>query len=193
MKSPIQRRVAIASLLMAPLLGACGFSAQTDQVYQAAVGPDNRDSSVDVLNAVIVSNGAGSGTFAGSLVNNTGDADSIENITADGGTTVVPGGAIVVPAYGLVNLSLLGSNGKIPLVLEGAGVAAGKYVTLTFTFKKADPVTISAPVVDTTAEGEDYHQVPLPGGAVPTEGQGAAGTVEEGHTGEGDDSEHAAE
>jgi len=160
-KSPFQRRVVIAALLLAPALGGCGFSVQTDQVYQAAVGVDNRDSSVDVLNAVIVTNGTGQGTFAGSLVNNTGTADAVEGVTADSTVKVVPGGALVVPAYGLVNLSTLLQNGKIPLVLDGDAVAAGKYVTLTFTFKTADPVTVEVPVVDNTAEGEDYHQVPL--------------------------------
>lgn len=162
MKSPFQRRVAIASLLLAPTLGACGFSVQTDQVYQAAVGADERDSNVDVLNAVIVSNGSGQGTFAGSLVNNTGTEDAIEEVTADSGVKVVSGGPVVVPAYGLVNLSeSLEPSGSIALVLDGESVAAGGYVTLTFTFKSADPVTVRTPVVDATGEGQDYHEVPL--------------------------------
>lgn len=168
MKSPFQRRAAIASLLLlAPALGACGFSAQTDQVYQAAVGPDARDSDVDVLNAVVVTNGTGQGTFAGSLVNNTGTADAIENVTADAGVSILPGGALTIPAYGLVNLSNLLENGKIPLVLDGDPVAAGGYVTLTFTFANADPVTIEAPVVDNTGVNEDYEGVPL----APTQGE----------------------
>lgn len=167
MKSPFQRRAAIASLLLlTPALGACGFSAQTDQVYQAAVGVDERDSDVDVLNAVIVTNGTGQGTFAGSLVNNTGNVDSITNVTADAGVTIVPGGALSIPAYGLVNLSNL-QDGKIPLVLDGDPVAAGGYVTLTFTFTNADPVTVTAPVVDNTGVNEDYETVPL----APTQGE----------------------
>lgn len=160
MKSPFQRRVAIASLLLAPALGACGFNVQTDQVYQAAVGADNRDSTIKVLNAVIVTNGTGQGTFAGSLVNSTGTEDVVTEVTADAVTTV-PGGEIVVPSFGLVNLSKLGANGEIPLVLDGDPIAAGRFVTLTFSFASADPVTMAVPVVDNTAEGEDYFGVPL--------------------------------
>lgn len=162
MKSPLQRRVAIASLLMAPALGACGFTVQTEQVYQAAVGSDNRDSTVDVLNAVIVTNGTGQGTFAGSLVNNTDTADAVESVSAGAGVEVVPGGDLVVPAYGLVNMSRALEGGEIPLVLDGEPVEAGRYLTLTFTFRTADPVTLQVPVVDNTGEGEDYEQVPLP-------------------------------
>ena len=51
MKSPIQRRVAIAALLLAPALTACGFSEQTDQVYQPAVGVNDRSDTVYVLSA----------------------------------------------------------------------------------------------------------------------------------------------
>lgn len=177
MKSPIQRRVAIASLLLAPVLGACGFSAQTDQVYQAAVGVDERSSDVDVLNAVIVTNGTGQGTFAGTLVNNTGTADALENVTAEG-ATLVPGGEIAVPAYGLVNLSELLENGKIALTLDGDAVAAGGYVTLTFTFTNAEPVTVITPVVDNTGKDQDYAGVPLPpavGGAAEDEESGESG------------------
>ena len=69
MKSPSQRRLAIAALLLVPALASCGFNAQTDQVYQAAVGINDRSGEVDILNALIVSGEDGSGTFAGTLVN----------------------------------------------------------------------------------------------------------------------------
>lgn len=173
MKSPLQRRVAITSLLLAPVLGACGFDVQTDQVYQAAVGVDERGSTVDVLNAVIVTNGTGQGTFAGSLVNSGATADSIEEVTADAGIKVVPGGSVVIPAKGLLNMSrVLEPSGAIPLVLDGAPVEAGSFVTLTFTFKSGEPVVVEVPVVDNTAEGEDYHLVPLVPASGEVEGDG---------------------
>ena len=164
MKSPIQRRVAIAALLLAPALGACGFSAQTDQVYQPAVGPNDRSGQIQVLNAVIVTNGGGQGTFAGSLVNKADAADAVTNVTGDSGVTAKPGGPLDIPAYGAVNLSkALEPSGAIPLVISGADqVVAGKYVTLTFTFTHGNPVTMKVPVVDETAEGQDYQDVPLP-------------------------------
>lgn len=181
MKSPFQRRVAIASLLLVPLLGACGFNVQTDQVYQAAVGADNRDSTIDVLNAVVVTNGDGAGTFAGSLVNNTGTADTITDLTADDGVSVLVGGPVDIAPYGLVNMSrLLERSGNIPLVLQGEPVVAGSYLTLTFTFANADPVTIMAPIVDNTGEGQDYAEVPL----LPASGADTEAT-------DGDEGDHA--
>ena len=70
MLTPLRRRVAaLAMVLLAPVLGGCGIAGihgndyQTDQVYQPAVGVNNRSGVVDVLGAVIVSGSDGSGTF----------------------------------------------------------------------------------------------------------------------------------
>ena len=48
MKSTSLRRAAIAAAVLAPVLAACGFNAQTDQPYQPAEGVLNRDKDVDV-------------------------------------------------------------------------------------------------------------------------------------------------
>jgi len=152
-KSPIQRRVAIAALLLAPVLTACGFNEQTDQVYQAAVGVNDRSGSVDILNAMVVSGEDGSGTFAGTLVNtDTTNDDRLESVTA---TDVTASRRTVsIPAGGTARLAQTGL-----LTVEGSGITPGSFVALTFTFESGQTTTVDVPVVAATG---DYGQVPLP-------------------------------
>jgi hypothetical protein len=153
-KSPTQRRVAIAALLLAPALTACGFSAQTDQVYQAAVGVNDRSGDVDVLNALVVSGEDGSGTFAGTLVNK----DTTEDATLDSvtGTGVTASRHTVdVPAGGVARLAETGE-----VTLRGDGIKPGSFVEVTLAFDSGQSTTVTVPVV--AAEG-DYAEVPLPG------------------------------
>lgn len=151
MKSPIQRRAAIAALLLAPALTACGFHVQTDQVYQAAVGPNERDGDVDILNAVIVSAQDGSGTFAGTLVNNDTTTDnSLDSVSGPGITASRR--AVEIPAADAVNL---GESGLV--TISGEEIEPGTFVELTFAFSGGDSVTVDVPVV--AAEGP-YADVP---------------------------------
>lgn len=153
MKSPIQRRTAIAALLLAPALTACGFSAQTDQVYQPGVGINDRDGDVDVLNALIVTGEDGVGTFAGTLVNNTDEDDRLERVT---GTDVTASRKTVdVPASGLANL---GESGDV--TLRGDRIEPGNFVELTFDFQSGQSTTITVPVLEAV---DHYADVPLPG------------------------------
>jgi uncharacterized membrane protein len=152
-KSPTRRRAAIAALLLAPALTACGFSAQTDQVYQAALGPNYRGDSVDVLNAVIVSGTDGSGTFAGTLVNTDDtNADTLESVTGDGVTASRR--TIDIPAAGN---ALLAKTGE--LTLQGSDITPGNWIDLTFAFSSGQTTTMKVPVVERTG---DYADVPLP-------------------------------
>jgi len=160
-KSPIQRRAAIAALLLAPALTACGFNEQTDQVYQAAVGVNDRSDDVYVLNALIVSGTDGSGTFAGTLVNTDTTADdkldsvSGPGVTASQTTVDVPAGDNVP----------LGDSGDV--TLDGAGIVPGKFVQVTLGFSSGQTTTMKVPVV---AAAGDYADVPLPT-ASPTESE----------------------
>ena len=159
MKSPIQRRVAIAALLLAPVLTACGFSAQTDQVYQAAVGTNDRSGKVDVLNALIVSGEGGSGTFAGTLVNtDTTKDDRLDSVSGPGITASSK--TVDVPAGGNARLAESGV-----ITLKGSDIEPGNFVELTFAFKSGQTTTMKVPVV--TASGP-YTSVPLPKSPSPT-------------------------
>ena len=151
MKPPTLRRAAIAALLMAPALSACGFSAQTDQVYQAAVGPNYRSGDVDILNALIVSGQDGSGTFAGTLVNkNTTTDDRLDSVT--GPDIVAIRRTVDVPAGGVARLAASGV-----LTLTGDVIKPGAYVDLTFAFNNGQTTTMKVPVVEASG---DYASVP---------------------------------
>jgi hypothetical protein len=151
-KSPIQRRAAIAALLLAPVLAACGFNEQTDQVYQPAVGVNDRSGTVDILNALIVSGSNGSGTFAGTLVNTASEDDRLDSVTGPG-ITAAPR-TVVVKAGDNVPL---GKSGD--LTLTGSGIKPGTFVELTFSFSSGQSTTVRVPVVEA---GGDYTDVPLP-------------------------------
>jgi hypothetical protein len=158
-KPPTQRRVAIAALLLAPALTACGFSQQTDQVYQPAVGINDRSGQIDILNALVVSGEDGSGTFAGTLVNKGTEADTLDSVTGPGITAsrrTVP-----IPARGN---ALLATTGRV--TVTGSDIVPGKFVELTLAFASGQSTTVKVPVV--AAEG-DYADVPLPTAAASTD------------------------
>lgn len=163
MKSPSQRRLAVAAVLLAPALGACGFNVQTDQVYQAAVGVNDRSGSVDILNAVIVTAKDGSGTFAGTLVNNTGTAAQLREVTGEGITAAFAAGKPVeVEGFGFNNLGAAGETvPPVKLGLSGPteAIVPGTFVELTFTFASGQETSLQVPVVGVN---EDYESVPLP-------------------------------
>lgn len=163
MKSPFQRRTAIAALLLAPTLAACGFSAQTDQVYQAAAGTNYRSGDVYILNAAVVSSTDGSGTFAGTLDNQTDKADTLTQVTGDGITAELGGGEpLALPADGINNLGEPGETvppAKLTLSGSADAIQPGKYVDLTFTFASGTTVTMKVPVF---GPQDMYSDVPTP-------------------------------
>jgi hypothetical protein len=151
-KSPTQRRTAIVALLLAPALTACGFNAQTDQVYQPAVGINDRDDNVYVLNALIVSGEDGSGTFAATLVNTETSGDRLETVSGPGITASRR--TVEVPAGGNARL---GETGDV--TLQGSDIEPGKFVELDLAFQSGQTTTVRVPVVAATG---DYAAVPLP-------------------------------
>ena len=80
---------AASALALASTLSSCGFDYATDRVYTPAAGPIDRDATVDVLSAVIVSKAPGSGTFIAGLSNNSGtEAITFEAIRPVGDTSI---------------------------------------------------------------------------------------------------------
>jgi hypothetical protein len=160
----VRRRLATAALLLAvPTLTSCtvNFDEQTDKVYNPSVGVDDRSGEVEVLNALIVSGGTGSGTVVATLVNeDQTTADQLKSVAgegADAALKVTPGGATTVPAAGLLNLA---AQGRI--FARGPEVVPGNFVSITFTFQRAKAITVDVPVVDNS--GTTYSGVPLPPG-----------------------------
>jgi hypothetical protein len=158
----VRRSIAAAAVLLAaPALSSCGvsFGAQTDQVYNPSVGVDDRSGQVDVLNALIVSGTNGSGTVVATLVNNDQQTDDtlkgVSGAGKDAGMTVKPGGDTTIPAGGLLNLATKGA-----VTIRGQRVVPGNFVTITFSFDRAQSVTLDVPVV--SHSNPDYAGVKVP-------------------------------
>ncbi len=163
--SSVRRRLAATITATALLaLGACGFDAQTNQRYQAAVGA-NLHGEMDVLNALLVANEDGSATVSAGFVNHTDSEQSLSSVsvtTMDGQELPVRGLKILLPLPKdrLASVGLASDSGGFR-VMDGA--EAGYYLRVTFSFTDSAPVTIEAPVVARTAEYESIAgDEPLP-------------------------------
>lgn len=155
--STLRRRVAVAALLLlVPALAACGFGEQTDQVYQAATGVNDRSGQVWILNGTIVSDQDGTGTFAGTLVDQS-QAKPAKLVDVSGAEGSV---SVTIPAGQVANL---GSTGQIRL--SDPKITQGAFVPVTFTFDNGQITTVSLPVVDHSG---DYAGVPVGPTASPT-------------------------
>jgi hypothetical protein len=145
----------------------CGsnFDAQSQQVYQPAVGISDRDGDVYAINTLIVTDGRGNGTVVSALINQAEGEDTLRSVTAtdDHGTELqaqpLPDGGIALPPRQSLQL---GSEGLARISSDT--LEAGQFVTLTFTFANAQPVEIDAPVVN---DGPIYADVPVGGGDSP--------------------------
>jgi hypothetical protein len=158
----VRRSIAAAVVVLAvPALSSCGvsFGAQTDQVYNPSVGVDDRSGDVDVLNALIVSGTNGSGTVVATLVDNDQqNADTLKGVAgagADASATVKVTGDTAIPAGGVLNLA--DDSG---ISITGKRVVPGNFVTVTFSFDRAEAITVDVPVVD--AANPDYSGVKVP-------------------------------
>lgn len=147
------RTAAVAATLTAGMaLSSCGFDAQTNQVYNPGVGVNDRTGSIDVLGAVIVSGSDGSGTLVVSFANNSADRDDTLTGVSGEGVEAEVSGATTIPGNDSLNLSEDGIR------LTGDEIAAGRFVPLTFSFERAEAVSIEVPVV---ANEDEYADVPV--------------------------------
>lgn len=144
----LRRNIALTAgalvLAATPLLSSCGFNYATDRVYTPATGVNDRDASVDVLGAVIVSAQDDSGTFIASFANNKAlDPASVESMAGGQGSnlTVEPFSPVKIPAGGLVNLATAGG-----FHVSGS-FKAGDFVPVSITFGSGETVDLQVPVV----------------------------------------------
>ena len=166
-----RRRLAATALATTALLalGGCGtsFNAQTNQVYQAAVGADHRGE-IDVLNTLFVANDDGTATFATSIVNNTDVEQKLATVTV----TTLAGKQLEVRSTKMQLPLRPGTLTPVGGAADAGGFAildgaeTGYYVRVTLTFAatsaadSAAPVTIEVPVVARTAEYEKIAGAP---------------------------------
>ncbi len=142
----------IAAVLFAvPSLASCGFNYATDREYTPANGANDQHGVVDVLNAVIVSQDEGSGTFLASFAN--GDPTTTIHLTSlDFGSNstveVADFDPVEIKPRQAVNLA------------DGQGIkvqgefAKGDFVALTVVFDNGESASIKVPVVDATGQWE---------------------------------------
>ena len=135
-------------------LTACGFDAPTDQVYNPPVGVNDMDGVVSTLNVAIVSDTDGSGTLVTTFANRDPENDDQLVDIQGQGVTFEVGGDTVIPAGGV----LVADDGS--LQATGEDVVAGNFVQLTYTFDRAESISIQAPVVSN--EDFEYADVPTP-------------------------------
>ena len=145
---PRRRLAALAMVLLVPVLGACGFGYQTDQVYQPGVGVNDRSGTVDVLGAVVVSGSDGSGTFVASLVNkDSKNPATLTAVTGPTGVTTQVVKKVTVAPDTLLNLASMGA-----VSVKGPAVRAGGFVRLTLEFDTGQKTQVNVPIVDRNAE-----------------------------------------
>ena len=145
------------ALLLAAPLSSCGFDPATNQVNSNTPGTTHRETSVDVLNAVVVSADEGSGTFIASFVNNsTTESASVEGLSPQGETSAqaVDFSPIEVPANALVNLA----EDDQGVTVEG-DFAAGDVVPLVVELAGGELVELDVPVVSNCDEFEGLDGV----------------------------------
>jgi hypothetical protein len=131
-------------------LTSCGLNYATDPIYTPAAGANQRDATVDVLGAVIVSSEPNSGTVIASFVNGSSQKDdSVESIIGSDdnqGVTAPDFQTIKVAANSLVNLATEGG------VKVTGTFSVGDYVPMTIAFGDGTQVSIDVPVVPNCEE-----------------------------------------
>ena len=142
----------IAALLFAvPSLASCGFNYATDREYTPANGANDQHGVVDVLNAVIVSQDEGSGTFLATLANGD-ETTTIYMTSVDFGSNatieVADFDPVEIKPRQAVNLA----DGQ-GIKVEG-DFTKGDFVALTVVFDNGESASMKVPVVDATDEWE---------------------------------------
>lgn len=172
-RNRIARAMATGTLVLAaPMLTSCGFNFATDQVYTPAPGANNRDESVDVLNAVIVATEDGKGTFLTTLVNNeitppgvgSGGTNADDMLTGISGEATADIEPIKIRAGDYTRIATTTESfpaGRPGVDQEGIPVTGdfklGGWVKLTLTFKNSEPVDVEVPVLTNSGQwaGQD--------------------------------------
>lgn len=165
--------VALAGLLTAGTLTACGtgLDAQTNEIYNPAIGVNARGGGVDVLNLLIVANPDGTGTVSGALINQSDDPDQLTGVAATNEEAELlrveaPALPLVIPPADEIPIDPVNlEDGSAIYVPE---VRPGSFLTLELTFANGEPVVAEVPVVDRDEPLDIYSSVPTgPGGAEP--------------------------
>jgi hypothetical protein len=181
-----RRRLSAASLTVVAglTLAACGtsFDAQTNQVYQPAVGSNERGQ-VESHNTLLVGNRDGSATLSAGVVSNLEEPQTLTGVTVtdEEGTSLTvrkPKAALSLTPKVLTTLGSETADGVF-VVTEGA--EPGAYVTITYSFSDSPELVVKAPVVARADHAAEYDDVAGGDGLVPNAVSGG-GVEDEGST-----------
>lgn len=157
--------LSIGALVLAiPGVSACGFNYATDREYTPGNGTNDLNGAVDVLNALIVSDEDGSGTFIASLSNNTQDEPiSFDALSFGSNSTieVAPFDPIEVAPQGLVNL------GDGQGIKVSGDIVQGDFIELSLAFSNGETADMDVLIVAADYEYTDLDNgtgVPAPAG-----------------------------
>lgn len=144
LRPPARLLASAGALVLAASLSSCGFGYATDRNYTPGAAVNDRDATVDVLGALVVSGKEGSGTFIAAFANNDPESSATVESIAGGGDDaslkVVDFQPIDIDAGQLVNLSQDGG-----VALQG-DFKAGDFITLDISFSGGDSVEMDVPV-----------------------------------------------
>ncbi len=139
-------------------LTGCGtsFNAETVQIYDAGNGVNERGGGVDVLNALVVDNGDQTGTLSVALLDKLGGGDEVTTIRATLDEKPIEVNQNLQPLVLCPGrLLILGPDAEV--TVSGDGFAAGGVLTLSITFRDAEPVTMDVPVVARNEKDSDIY------------------------------------
>jgi hypothetical protein len=139
-------RLAVVSSLAAVsmlALSACGAgqSAMTARPYQPSVGTDAVIGKIWINNTVVVTDG-NIPELATVIVNQSRVPDTLETLQVTGATTVtLPQGGVDIPP---TNFVTFGPGGQQRVLMDSLQAGLGQLVTVTFFFRVAGSVSVSA-------------------------------------------------
>lgn len=149
----LRRPVALAAgvlLLGAPALTACGFDYPTNRVNTIANGATDREETVWVLNAIVVSARPTSGTVITTLSNKS-NREPIRLISVTASNEVRGGDSVPLNVTEQIDVGLLpGAAANLasdPQIRVSGAFDAGEVVTLNFGFDNGEQVVVQAPVL----------------------------------------------
>lgn len=140
-------RTAGVLLATASLLLAAGCARTSTNVeYSPTDGSQVNTDLVGLRNVVVVTDGSGSNAVIAAAVSRTDQPDALTSVTS--GQAILSRGVIALPPFGAI---YFGSAERPPLLVSGKP-KAGSYVDLTFSFRRAGDIPISALVVNDAGE-----------------------------------------
>ncbi len=140
--------MAAAAIAVAPLAGcSAGFDATSIEPYAPSDGVLANSGQLRILNALVVSSNSGTaGVISASIVNRGTKADELVDISSPDGTVDLTGDGTLRRSSAV----RLGAGTRPSATMTGLTKLPGETITVTMTFRRADPLTIETVVVPAT-------------------------------------------